>query len=143
VTYRIITGKTWPKLAKARRNHPGHVRGRMNSTERAYAEYLGKLKLCGEIIEYGFENLTLVLSRPPDGEKGRSVTWTPDFQVLRSDHTIELIDVKGGRPDLHAQQAKIRIAASVFWWYRFTVARRLKKAEGGGWQHEPVNHDFT
>ncbi len=63
------------------RGKSGHVRGRMNGLERAYAELLDIELAERRILKWRFEEVSFVLSRPPAG--GKAVTWTPDFWVQR------------------------------------------------------------
>lgn len=84
--------------AKARTRH---VPGTMNKTEARYAEYLALRKLAGEILAWGFEEITLKLAK--------DCRFTPDFWVLNNDGDFELIEVKAGK----WQKAKDETGASV------------------------------
>ncbi len=117
------------------RQLPGHKKGKMNSTEAAYEQVLRARKQTGQILNYEFEPLSLVISRPPESQ---AVRWTPDFMVLNADMTIDMVDVKGTRPDEQAQRAKIKTAAEKYWYFRFVVARKQRKKDGGGWKHEEI-----
>jgi len=66
-----------------------HVRGEMNDTEKKYASHLEARLKAGEILAWKFEGITLRLSE--------SATYTPDFEVMLPDGTIELVDVKGAK----------------------------------------------
>lgn len=69
------------------------TRGRQNKTEaRFQADYLDPRQMCGEIISYGFERITLVLAH-----EGRGVRYTPDFDVTLKDGRKEFHEIKGGR----------------------------------------------
>ncbi len=98
------------------RGKSGHVRGRMNGLERAYAELLDIEKAAGRIIKYRFESITLVLARPPGG--GKAVTWTPDFWVQRADKEIELVDTKGFEREASEPRSRSppRNTTSSTWW---------------------------
>ena len=118
---------------KARgRKLPGHTSGKMNSTERKYArEVLDPALKAGEIISFTFEAFTIRL-----GPKRTS--WTPDFVVLRKDRELEMVDVKGTRPDESAQRTKIKMAAHQWPAFHFVVARQRLKRDGGGFQREEI-----
>ena len=124
------------------RNLPGHTPGVMNRDERLYAEILEGQKLAGEIIEWKFEPIKFKVSHTSTtiGNKTRHSPswWAPDFLVLCFDQVVELVDVKGTRPDEQAQRRLIRIVAESHPWFRFVVARRIKRSEGGGFQREEI-----
>ena len=124
------------KLLAKGRALPGHKKGQMNGDEKAYAQTLESRLLLGEILWYEFEPWSLVIARPPEAQATR---WTPDFAVLLSDATIELVDVKGTRPrDEQAERVKIKAAAEKYWFFQFIVARRQAKNAGGGFKVEAI-----
>lgn len=110
--------------AHARRMPPGQ----MNATEARYAQHLELRRLGGEILSVRFEAVTFKL--------GPDCRYTPDFELVRADGTIELHDVKGTTrrkkadgtrgeeaPWVEADaHVKIRWAASSMPWYRFCLA---------------------
>jgi hypothetical protein len=115
----------------AKASRPRHSPGVMNNTEREYADMLDIRRAAGEITAYWFERLTLKLAADS--------RYTPDFLVLLSCGALEIHEVKGSfiRDDA---AAKLKIAADVFP-YRFILAQRLSKKQGGGWKIEPVPSD--
>lgn len=94
----------------------------MNKTEAAYADALEQLRQVGQIQAWRFEAVTFVL--------GDDCRYTPDFLLIHCDRTIEFREVKGFWRD--DARVKIRIAASLFPWFRFTGVRR----ERGVWVFE-------
>ena len=75
--------------AEKAKGRPRHERGVMNTTEQRYADYLEARKAAGEILAWMFEGITVRLSE--------KVTYTPDFEVMLADGTVELVDVKAGK----------------------------------------------
>ena len=75
-----------------------HRPGVMNKTEAAYGFYLSDLQNKGEIREFKFEAVKLIL--------GNRCSYTPDFMVVRPDGTLEFhvapSRVRGLKPQLHA-----------------------------------------
>ena len=98
------------------------VRSPMNKTEQAYADQLEQLRQIGRIAWWLFEAVTLKL--------GDDCRYTPDFLVVHTDRTLELVEVKGFWRD--DAKVKIRVAAERFPWFRFTAVRRAH----GAWQAE-------
>lgn len=99
---------------------------RMNKTEIQYGQLLELRLRAGEILEYAFEDTTLVLA-----DRAR---YTPDFRVITIDQRTEFHEVKGyWREDA---RLKIKFAARSFKYYRFIAVRRLRKSIGGGWAEE-------
>jgi hypothetical protein len=103
-----------------------HKPGVMNGTEQAYAELLQARKLAGEIIEWWFEAVTFKLAD--------DTRYTPDFQVLLADQTIEYIDAKGGGPIDPKSLVKIKCAAEKFYQFKFVIEQKLAKKLGGHWK---------
>lgn len=95
--------------------------GTMNKTESAYAAELELRKRVGEILWYKFEGLKLRLAD--------NTFLTPDFFVMRSDCSLEVVEIKGFWTD--DARAKTKIAASMYP-FRFTAIKKIK----GGWQEE-------
>jgi hypothetical protein len=95
----------------------------MNNTEREAAGMLDALKARGDVLEYWFERVTFKLAD--------DCRYTPDFQVLRRDGTVEFVEIKGGfvREDA---RLKIKMAAESQP-FRFTVWQKKNKTDGGGW----------
>jgi len=98
------------------------VPGAMNKTEAAYADYLQKRLMGGEIIAYRFEALKLRLAD--------KTFYTPDF-IVTYQHQIECHEVKGFWRD--DARVKIKVAASLYPEFAFVAVRRVK----GGWEYEP------
>jgi len=105
----------------------------MNKTERAYAGHLEIRKQAGEIIDYRFQPLRLVLAPGGNGERG--VTYEPDFLVI-AEH-LELHDCKAiwrkvsQRPHIEDDaRCKMFISAlTLFPWFVFKIVWR----DGGMW----------
>ena len=106
---------------------------RMNKTERAYAGYLEIRKQAGEIIDYRFQPLRLVLAPGGNGERG--VTYEPDFLVI-AEH-LELHDCKAiwrkvsQKPHIE-DDARVKMfisALTLFPWFVFKIAWM----DGGVW----------
>ena len=90
-----------------------HTRGTMNKTERAYSHHLDARILAGEVREYWFERITLLLAG--------DTRYTPDFMVQLVDGTLEMHEVKGFWED--DARAKIKIAADQYP-FRFIAATK-------------------
>lgn len=112
------------------RELPGHRPGVMNSTEAKYAAILEARLQAGEVLAYAFESVKVRIAP-------RS-WWTPDFAVWLRDGSVEFVDVKGGRPEEQAQRVKIKVAADRYPLWRFVVARKRRRQEGGGFKREVV-----
>lgn len=110
-------------------------RGEMNKTESEYASGLDSDKRAGEIIEYWFEPFSLRLSNPPEGQPAR---YTPDFLVLMPDGLTVVIDVKGSGLDDPASIVRIKCAAEQFPLWKFMIAKKQPKKNGGGFTHKAV-----
>jgi hypothetical protein len=89
----------------------------MNKTEAAYALRLEWQKQSGEILDYRYEAIKLRLAD--------KTFYTPDFFVVCPDH-MEIHEVKGG---FYREAARVRfnVAAEQFPWFRFILARYVKK----------------
>ena len=108
-------------------------RGAMNRTETEFRDQLSLRKNAGEILEYWFEPFSLRLtSSVPGGAQG--ARYTPDFMILHSDLTIEIVDVKGTGPDDIAGDVRLKAAAELFSLWRFSKAKKRTKKNGGGFQ---------
>lgn len=99
--------------------------GKMNQTEKAYAEHLSALQHAGEILWFRFEGIKLRLAD--------NTFYTPDFAVLAADGVMEMREVKGFWQD--DARAKIKIAADQYP-FRFIAVRVRPKKDGGGWAVE-------
>lgn len=96
--------------------------GKMNGTEKDYAQHLEMLKRAGEIIYYSFDNINLRLAE--------GTFYKPDFLVMKSDGQIEIHEVKGFWTD--DAKVKIKVAADRFP-FRFIAIMKQPKKKGGGW----------
>ena len=96
----------------------------MNKLEGAYADRLGLYRHAGEIQGYRFEPIKLRLG----GDW--KTTYTPDFQVIAKDGTIEFHEVKGFMREDAA--VKLKVAAAEYPEFRFLLATRVK----GAWKVE-------
>lgn len=113
-----IRAKIMGRSSRLRFQKPGE----MNKTERAYAEYLERLKLGGQICDWKYEAVKLRLAD--------KTFYTPDFMVVMPDGVIELREVKGHWED--DARVKIKVAAEQFP-FRFIAVR---KGRGGSWEKE-------
>ncbi|WP_422928636.1 hypothetical protein [Singulisphaera sp. PoT] len=96
----------------------------MNRTERAYADHLAALKLCGEIRDWSFEPFKFRIA-------GKTFL-TPDFLVSMPNWSVQIHDVKGHLEDDAA--VKIKAVADRHPWFKFWLVFR----EGAGWVYRPV-----
>ena len=97
-----------------------------NKTEAAYMAQLERAKLMGEVLWYGFERLKLKLAD--------NTFYTPDFDIVKSDGSIEIVEVKGHWED--DARVKIKVAAEQFPWMQFVAVKPIAKRDGGGWSEE-------
>ena len=92
--------------------------GGMNKLERAYADHLGILQRIGEVTRWRFEPLKFKL--------GKACFYTPDFEVVAIDGTLEYHEVKGHwREDA---RVKIKAVAALFRDRKFLAVTRPRKA---------------
>lgn len=96
-----------------------YARRGMNKTEARYALLLEAAKEAGDVVHYGFEEVTLTLAARQDG----LVRYTPDFHVVRADGAVEFHEVKGGfiREDA---DTKFRVACDRYPFYRFLLVQQ-------------------
>ena len=102
---------------------------RMNKTEAAYGDVLMTRMALGEILRFRFEEVVFVL-----GDRCR---YTPDFEVVLEDGTVEYHEVKGFWRD--DARVKIKAAARKFNDRKFIAVQKLPKNQGGGWKVEEIN----
>lgn len=106
--------------------------GTMNRTEAAYARHLEARKAAGEVAWFEFGTLSLKLAP--------STHYRPDFLVMLAGGELEVHEVKG-----HWQEdawAKTKIAAGRFP-FRFVVVKARTRAQGGGWDVEPIGGELA
>jgi len=103
-----------------------HKPGEMNKTESEYAQMLQLRKLAGEIEEWRFESITFKLAD--------DTRYTPDFEILFPDGSMEYVDAKGGGPIDPKSLVKIKCAAERFSQFKFVIEQKLAKKHGGGWK---------
>lgn len=96
--------------------------GKMNNTEKAYAQHLEIQKREGEINYYSFDGINLRLAD--------NTFYKPDFLVMRADGQLEIHEVKGFWTD--DALVKIKVAADKFPFKFIAVIKQTKK-NGGGW----------
>ena len=110
-----------------------HRKTGMNKVEEKYAVFLEQQKMCGDLVDYFFEGITLRLAD--------RTTYTPDFVVITNDY-IELHEVKArwnrGKENEHTHweddaRVKFKVALDRFWMFRFVVVYYDKQH---GWQRE-------
>jgi hypothetical protein len=115
-----------PSTAKQRLQALGRLpTGTMNKTEAAYAAILEQGRLSGTVAWWKFEGIKLRLAD--------NTFYTPDFNVMRSDGLIEMIETKGHWVD--DARVKIKVAASIYP-FRFVAVKAKAKSAGGGWEEE-------
>lgn len=122
---RRLVGQRAPTPRRSKR------RGEMNATEARYArEVLAPLHAAGEIVGWGYETLSLVLSTSP------RVTYRPDFVLYLPSGRFEVIEVKGSWRAKNARDSRtrLRIAAGRYPEIRFRAAIRIRV----GWKHEEI-----
>ncbi len=118
-----------PKRKEGRARLPRHEPGKMNRTERAYADYLERLRLAGMILRWAFEPMKLRLAD--------RTFYEPDFLVQHTDDALELHEVKGRWED--DARVKIKVAARLHPWFEFRAVKKRPQRDGGGWEVETFN----
>ena len=101
-----------------------HKTGRMNQTERLFAEGLEYQKRVGQIRRYWFESIRLRLAD--------RTTYTPDFMVER-DGSLIIYEVKGFWRD--DARVKIKVAAEMYPCFQFYAVQKTKE----GWKVESLS----
>ena len=96
----------------------------MNKTEAAVVQELEISMTAKEIRWWAFEPLRFRI--------GKGAFYTPDFVVLRSDFNLQVFEVKGHWEE--AARVRIKVAAHLFPWLRFTAVKRIR----GGWEFEEI-----
>ena len=96
--------------------------GKMNNTEKAYAQHLEIQKREGEINYYSFDGINLRLAD--------NTFYKPDFLVMRADGQLEIHEVKEFWTD--DALVKIKVAADKFP-FKFIAVMKQTKKNGGGW----------
>lgn len=119
--------------AKARptKYGPRHIIGVMNGAETAYSELLTVRHIAGEVQSWSFEAHTFRLAD--------NLRFSPDFEVVLSDGTIEYVDVKGSTKREATDpksRVKIKMAAQSFPHFVWVQEKRRSKADGGGFERE-------
>lgn len=95
-----MTLQQFRELGLVARGRPTrHVRGQMNKTEEAFAEFANNHKQAGLIWEWWFEEVTLLLA--PE------MRYTPDFMILGADQTISFVEVKPSYVDKDSGDRKV------------------------------------
>lgn len=120
----------WPRrvsighVPRARGSRPP---GEMNQTEARYVrDVLEPERASGSIVFWAYESVKLRL--------GANLHLTPDFIVIRADGGVEFRDPKGFVEE--DARAKFKMAASLYPHFRFMLARKRAKKDGGQWEHE-------
>lgn len=102
----------------------------MNKTEAEYDAILRTQLYTGQILWYKFEGIKLALAG--------NTSLTVDFALMRADGVLEFHDAKGGR-GVYMEDAKVKMkVATSMYPFRFFVAFKRKKSEGGGFEVEEV-----
>jgi hypothetical protein len=108
----------------------------MNQTEAAYARgVLEPARLAGELVWWAFEAMKFRLAD--------NTHYTPDFVVLRADGEVEAHEIKatwshGGAGFTDDARVKVKVAASLFPWIRFKVARPEGRKHARVWKFEEI-----
>jgi hypothetical protein len=100
--------------------------GVLNKTEAAYEGHLRTRQISGDVAWYKFEGVKLRLAD--------NTFYTPDFFVMTADRHLECHEVKGRWED--DARVKIKVAASLYPFFRFIAVTLKPKKEGGGWTLE-------
>ena len=100
--------------------------------ESAYAHKLQLELLAGEISGWWYEPFSLWLPG--------QVRYKPDFLVQYPSGELYLLEVKGWSKNLRDGMTRLKIAASIFYCFRWCLVHRLK---GGGWVHDVVGMKET
>ena len=108
----LTTGKTSPYKSK---------------WEAAYAHKLQLALLAGEISGWWYEPWSMWLPG--------KVRYKPDFMVLYPSGEQHLLEVKGWSKNLRDGMTRLKIAAAIFYGFKWFMVSRLK---GGGWAHEEM-----
>jgi hypothetical protein len=109
------------------------IRPKMNGTETRYANLLELRKRVGQIKDYRFEGITLLLTPSKPGMK--AMRYTPDFEVIRMDDRIELHETKGNYT-WEDSWLKFKTAVDKFPEFKFTFARWVKGEWMFPWKDE-------
>jgi hypothetical protein len=104
------------------------IKPKMNGTETRYAHLLDLRQRVGEILNYQFEKVALVLTSPKPGIK--AMRYTPDFKVvipseleIVNEHcTVEFHEVKGKHIREDAW-LKFKMGIEQFPEFRFVLAQ--------------------
>lgn len=107
--------------------------GQMNAVETAYAKVLQARKDAGQITDYRYEPMALVLAD--------NTRYKPDFLVIDGNGYVEFHEVKGRIGNgpggwMDDARVKIKVAARLFPWFRFVGACAIAKKHGGGFHYE-------
>lgn len=100
-------------------------RGERNKTEAAYESHLKQLLAVGGILWYQFEGMKFRLAD--------NTFYTPDFNVMMPDGSMEIHEIKGYWQD--DARVKIKVAASMYP-FKFIALKPRTKKDGGGWSVE-------
>ena len=109
----------------------------MNATERKYGELLALRKAAGEIVDFMWEPMRLILAHNIPNHRS-AVTYLPDFLLIHSDH-FEFVEIKMKRGKWTSMKddarAKVNIASALFDFFKWTVVYY----ENGIWTEEHLN----
>jgi len=105
------------KYKKPIRTIHQHKTGKMNKTEKRYADLLALAVRAGEIERWNFERLKVRLAD--------NTFFTPDFYVVYNDH-IEIHEIKGGY--IHEDAiVKFKMAAELFPEFKWKMIQQKTK----------------
>lgn len=101
--------------------------------ERAYAKHLEERKRSGEIVDYGFQVMKLLLIRgipkTEEAEGIKSSWYSPDFTVYENDETISQHETKGYNDQASDGWLKFKNAASLHP-FTFYFVQKVSKIKG-------------
>jgi hypothetical protein len=115
---------------------PSPRRGRMNKTERRFADdYLQRLKDDGTIGDFAFEPVRLLIADTSPGVT--RAYYTPDFASWGGKDVLTFWEIKGHWRE--AARLRIKVAAERHPWAQFIAVKR----EGGQWQFEFIGRGLA
>lgn len=100
--------------------------GQRNKLEAAYEARLQLQQQAGEVLWFRFEGMKFRLAD--------NTFYTPDFNILLPDGSLEMHDTKGSRA-IFSDDAKVKIkVASSMYPFRFFAVFPKRKKDGGGFE---------
>lgn len=105
--------------------------GYKSKWEAMYAMELGDQLLAKQILDWGYERVSLLLTEATivDGKRKPAVRYRPDFDVWLPDHRLRFVEIKGYRRE--AGMVRYKMAKDKFRYAEFVM---LTRGENGGWK---------